>query len=543
MKISKLFSLVIITSILLCGGSASTFGQTEGDFDVLVGGNSTYYEHDMEVLMSFIDGYASYDNSVYPGVINRISMLGSSLFQYAQDNGYEIVLYSYGNANYYSTIADNYPDIFIFMPSGSNSFSSVFHQDIETSPMGITAAGEDTNVTGYATEFHSIDPRTSDNLSSFANGYIAGQLTYIAVTLGISIDEARMIARETGSRNGEFDIYSGYGLIDVESAITIPTIVPVVNGRVIATVDVPNLTYTARIQIQVSGASEILKSANVKYGYSSSGMTFMDGEILTFNGAGNYTAGVVADGTQHVIIETTLNSGTGIQVTSSWVDLAILNFDIINVTETSGLCPIVTTFNSGPQWINGIWNCDNTPLPVELTAFTAKYVNNDIVLNWETATEINNYGFEIERDGQMINFIKGHGNSNSPKHYTYVDENIATSGTYTYRLKQIDNDGTYEYSDEIAISVDLPSAFKLSQCYPNPFNPTTTIEYTTPHDGNVKLEVYSILGNIVSTLVDNYEAMGNHSVEFNATNLPSGIYFYRIMHSGYTLTKQMVLLK
>ena len=309
MKISKLFSLVIITSILLCGGSASTFSQTEGDFDVLVGGNSIYYDHDMEVLMSFIDGYASYDNSVYPGVIDYIPITGASLFQYAQDNEYEIVLFSYTNANYYSTIADNYPDIFIFMPSGSNSFSSVFHQDIETSPMGITAAGEDTNVTGYTTEFHSIDPRTSSNISSFANGYIAGQLTYIAVTLEIGIDEARMIARETGSKGGEFDIYSGYGLINIESAITTTSITPVVNGRVIATVDVPNRTYTARIQIQVTEASDELEYAYIKYGYSSSGMEFDYGTILTFNGNGNYTAGVVADGTQHVIIETTLNNG------------------------------------------------------------------------------------------------------------------------------------------------------------------------------------------------------------------------------------------
>ncbi len=211
------------------------------------------------------------------------------------------------------------------------------------------------------------------------------------------------------------------------------------------------------------------------------------------------------------------------------------------------------------------------PLPVELISFTAKSNNNSVILNWETATEVNNYGFEVEKainneeleikNWEKIGFVQGHGNSNSPKSYSYLDENYDKDQELRlkYRLKQIDTDGTYEYYgltaevDATITSVNdeqLPEEFHLSQNYPNPFNPTTTIKYNIPvvamspvEGQHVSLKVYDVLGNEVSQLVNKLQAPGIYQVEFNASNLTSGMYFYSLSTQGYSETKKLVLLK
>ncbi len=170
----------------------------------------------------------------------------------------------------------------------------------------------------------------------------------------------------------------------------------------------------------------------------------------------------------------------------------------------------------------GVYSSNQTPLPVELTSFSYSIFDNAINLEWQTATEINNYGFEIERQilkqvqndsevWEKVGFAEGHGNSNSPKEYSFIDQSVQ-NGKYSYRLKQIDFDGQFEYSDEIEIEVNfLPTEFALFQNYPNPFNPTTTIKYSIPtvETGhapslqlNVTLKVYDILGNEIATLVN-----------------------------------------
>ncbi|MEE9431842.1 MAG: T9SS type A sorting domain-containing protein, partial [Melioribacteraceae bacterium] len=196
--------------------------------------------------------------------------------------------------------------------------------------------------------------------------------------------------------------------------------------------------------------------------------------------------------------------------------------------------------------------CPTSVLPVELTTFTALLNGKNIELIWETASEVNNYGFDIERhnpnvEGEntewiKIDFVKGHGNSNSPKFYSFIDNSVS-SGKYSYRLKQIDIDGTYEHSDIVEVELGLPTEFSLSQNYPNPFNPTTTINYTLPEDGNVALRIYDVLGNEVKVLENGYKTIGNYSHTFDASNLTSGIYFYTIRSGNYSETKQMLLLK
>ena len=149
-------------------------------------------------------------------------------------------------------------------------------------------------------------------------------------------------------------------------------------------------------------------------------------------------------------------------------------------------------------------------LPVELTSFNATVSNNNIKLSWQTATEIKNYGFEIEREKltsnstsgvwQKIGFVNGNGNSNSIKNYSFIDNGLS-DGKYSYTLKQIDNDGNFEYSKKVEISVTQANKFNLDQNYPNPFNPSTKIKYSLQNASNVTLTVYDILGNKVQVLV------------------------------------------
>ncbi len=203
-----------------------------------------------------------------------------------------------------------------------------------------------------------------------------------------------------------------------------------------------------------------------------------------------------------------------------------------------------------------------TPLPVELTTFTVNIIENNVELNWETATEVNNYGFEVERDrffdlppfgetefsndswlGEEYAFVQGHGNSNSPKYYSFTDKSIQASGKYLYRLKQIDIDGTFEYSDEVEINLGSPNNFELAQNYPNPFNPTTSISYSIPNDALVTLAIYDALGKEVAVLENGFRTAGNYSHTFDASNLSSGMYFYTIRSGNFVQTKKMLLMK
>jgi len=188
-------------------------------------------------------------------------------------------------------------------------------------------------------------------------------------------------------------------------------------------------------------------------------------------------------------------------------------------------------------------------LPVELTSFSASVEQNAVTLNWQTATEVNNYGFAVERSmvkGEWleVGFIEGAGNSNSPKEYSFTDNLTLTSYSYSFRLKQIDIDGKFTYSKEITVeAASQPTEFALKQNYPNPFNPTTKIEFSIPAENNVEIKVYNILGMEVATLLNEHKQAGTHNVEFNANALSSGIYFYKISSGNFSAIKKMTLLR
>jgi endonuclease I len=191
--------------------------------------------------------------------------------------------------------------------------------------------------------------------------------------------------------------------------------------------------------------------------------------------------------------------------------------------------------------------------PVELVSFTASEQFNAVTLNWRTATEQNNNGFDIERGNiknsggdiiySKIGFIKGSGNSNSYKEYTFTDK-PAVSGKYYYRLIQNDNNGDFKMSD--AVEVNFKPAVKgyyLDQNYPNPFNPSTIISYTVPSSSNVKITIFNTLGQSVRILENEHKEAGTYQITFDAGNLNSGTYFYKIEAGEFSQTKKMCLVK
>lgn len=191
---------------------------------------------------------------------------------------------------------------------------------------------------------------------------------------------------------------------------------------------------------------------------------------------------------------------------------------------------------------------NNSNLPVELTLFYAEQKDNSVYLTWETASEINNRGFEIERKTEgaeysSIAFIAGKGSSTQKQKYTFTDTPDADAN-YTYRLKQVDFDGRFSYSEAVNISFTLkPSEFYLSKNYPNPFNPETKIDYGVPVKGYITLAVYDILGNRIAVLAEGEHEAGNYSVVFNAETLSSGTYIYRLTSGGTIKSGRMTLLK
>jgi photosystem II stability/assembly factor-like uncharacterized protein len=288
--------------------------------------------------------------------------------------------------------------------------------------------------------------------------------------------------------------------------------------------------------------------------------------------------------TNEKIYRKTTNGG------SSWTDFS--NTVLNNITPTSinhipgtmatylisdGYGPTkgsAATYDAGENWV--LWDTDNfgcwnigfsgvqsgwgcigqtnqvykyigPPLPVELTSFTASVNESGITLNWSTATEINNLGFEIQRSLEAnefftIGFVEGHGTITEQQNYSYADRNL-DDGNYYYRLKQVDFDGSYEYSDVVEVDFRSFNSYLLEQNYPNPFNPTTTIGFGIQNKSNVKITILNAIGEEVAVVLNEEREAGYHKVEFNAATLPSGVYFYQLKAGSFFETKKMLLIK
>ncbi len=273
-----------------------------------------------------------------------------------------------------------------------------------------------------------------------------------------------------------------------------------------------------------------------------------------------------------VLLETTPSLGTNANTVGTSGDIAF------RLYQQGVYIYYVLATNNG---IAAYQLVNENEVPVELISFSAELSGLQIILNWTTATETNNHGFEIERcltqslsfngspsdkgkdliQWEKIGFIPGAGNSSSTKSYSFVDNGIEIFGKYKYRLKQIDFDGTFEYSNEIEVQYS-PTKFLLEQNYPNPFNPSTRIKYQVSSSTHVSLKVFDVLGNEIATLVDEYKPAGNYEVEFSigdvrVSGIPhsggqnpvtgigcaSGVYFYQLKAGDFISSKKMLIVK
>lgn len=260
--------------------------------------------------------------------------------------------------------------------------------------------------------------------------------------------------------------------------------------------------------------------------------------------------------------KTTYEMTTGALIVNFYIG-AFWDFKGESVNGTDDIWNINNVRNDGYPFLSWQFPSDD-PLPVELTSFTAKVNGSQVTLNWQTATEVNNYGFTVEksesrprRDRWMngcmnewreIGFVAGSGNSNSVKDYSFTDIINSSSiqpysHSFRYRLKQIDNDGSFTYSKEIEIGNLRPSTFDLRQNFPNPFNPSTVISYQIPRDGYVTLKVYDMIGNEVATLVNGVQNSGTYEVTFDASGLTSGVYMYELQADNFVSVKKLLLMK
>jgi hypothetical protein len=190
---------------------------------------------------------------------------------------------------------------------------------------------------------------------------------------------------------------------------------------------------------------------------------------------------------------------------------------------------------------------NSSEVPVELVSFTGEFVNGSVKLNWITATETNNSGFEVERKSvnrnwEKAGFVTGAGTKTSQSVYSFSEDKLV-AGKYIYRLKQIDLDGSIAYSQEVEVDMGIPTEFTLDQNFPNPFNPNTIIRFALPVAGGVSLNIYNSLGEKVASLINKEMAAGYHEVSFNASELPSGLYLYELRSGNFSSVRKMLLMK
>ena len=328
----------------------------------------------------------------------------------------------------------------------------------------------------------------------------------------------------------------------------------------------------------MGGATMVISFDKNKLIYNAEPVVNKDYKFANFSG-GNYNEATVtrplSDKIWINILLPTENDNKGIVVSgpSGWTDVVTLNFGVKNPRDTSAVNWLQNNIfwqvydgDNKTSWANGNFtNLVNIPPSVELLSFTAKLIDNsNIKLDWSTISYSDNAGYDIERSSnangnntssssstywEKIGFVKSQGILNTAVNYNFIDNKVPNSGNFLkYRLKSVNNDGSSAILSEIETAVQVPLTFELAQNYPNPFNPSTKINYNIPPSNNnqtqkVVLKIFNILGDEITTLVDEVQKPGKHEVEFKTNNLASGVYLYRVEVGSFNATKKMILLR
>lgn len=350
-----------------------------------------------------------------------------------------------------------------------------------------------------------------------------------------------------------------------------------VNGRFVVT-NTDSSKLSVLLQVNTNTGTDAMGGATIVFGFDTSSISFTSNPVKDVDYhfhnfcSGNYAVGTVTRPMQaRIWVNIDLpynnnNNGTVVSDTSGWTDVVTIYF---NITDPEGIASLYWIPTS-PFW--GIYDDDNMtlwstgqflnqvnfPLPVELGSFSASLMDNKhVLLRWSTISSVNSYGFEIEKSvgskqssvsnnpetlWEKIGFVESLGNSNTMIEYSFTDVTPNYSPVIKYRLKMIDNDGSFTYSDVVEVDAG-PVAFELMQNYPNPFNPSTIISWVSPESSHQVLKIFDVLGNEIATLVDEFKEAGNHTIDFNAAGLASGVYIYRLMAGSFVETKKMVLLR
>lgn len=439
-------------------------------------------------------------------------------------------------------------------PTGSANplFVNPFALDPNNSNYLYYAAGNASSTTGLwrHNSVKTATDGTVDNTTGWTyltSAHITGGEQVSAI--GISVSPANVVYY--GTSNGTVK------RIDNANSGASPTVTNITTG-------LPSSSYVSSISVDPTNSAKVLVTFS-NYGinkiwYSTDsganwtnvgntlnaaqGPSIRSAAIFYINSTVNYFVGTSTG----LYYTNTLNGGSTVWTSEgdNTIGPLIVNSMVFR-TDAGGSNPTSGTLAVATHG-RGVFSASiSSPLPVELISFTGVYENSKVQLFWKTATELNNYGFEIERrlpSGQWskIGFIPGHGNSNSLKSYSYLDSNLP-SGIIEYRLKQIDFNGKFEYSNVLQVEVASVSRMQLAQNYPNPFNPLTNIVYDLPSNTKVKLVIYDITGRQVVTLVDGFQYAGNHKIEFNGSNLASGVYIYSITTLQGVISKKMLLMK
>ncbi|MFA5834530.1 MAG: T9SS type A sorting domain-containing protein [Bacteroidota bacterium] len=292
---------------------------------------------------------------------------------------------------------------------------------------------------------------------------------------------------------------------------------------------VTTLTYFVAVSSLTSGTGATLV---VQAGTDTSAMTTL--RTINLEDNGTFTANTYIQFTDNIDGTLASNQSGSIDLRSQ--NTVFIRWSHQKVSGTAASCRL-----------EDVAIPNSAPLPVELMSFTAIAKDRGIELMWKTATEVNNAGFEIEKkvygSWKKIGFVEGHGTINAPQSYCYNDADV--KGTLSYRLKQIDRDGKYEYSNIVeAIAGFTVADFGLAQNYPNPFNPNTIISFAMKNAEHVNVSVFNALGQTVATLFNGIANPNElYSLNFNGKNLSSGTYFYALRCASRNEVRKMLLMK